>query len=243
MAARVAGGLRAAGVRRGDVVAWQLAELARGRAAVPRLLAARRGRRADPPPRRAQPRSSTMLATRRPARGSRRRRASVDALLAARRARRCTELGGPARATSRSCCSRRARPGHPKAALHTQRGLAYKAALMVGGARARAATTRCSCPRRSPTSPACSTACSLPGARPACGAVLMARWDPEHALGVDRARADHVHDRAAHVLRRAHGRARLHARAGRVAAARLERRRRRDARVRRRGVATRSAPG
>ena len=49
----------------------------------------------------------------------------------------------------------------------------------------------------------------------------------------DRARAHHVHDRAADVLRRAHGGARVRSGAGREPAPRLERRRRRDPRVRR----------
>ena len=60
--------------------------------------------------------------------------------------------------------------------------------------------------------------------------VLMERWDPEAALDLIERERDHVHDRPADVLRRADGRARLLARAGRVAAAGLVGRRGRDAR-------------
>ena len=63
-------------------------------------------------------------------------------------------------------------------------------------------------------------------------AVLMARWDPEHALAADRAPPGHVHDGPADVLRRAAGHARVQRRAGAVDPAHLLRRRRRDAELR-----------
>ena len=47
-------------------------------------------------------------------------------------------------------------------------------------------------------------------------AVLMARWDPEHALAADRATQGHVHDGTAHVLRRSPGHARVRASSGSV---------------------------
>ena len=89
----------------------------------------------------------------------------------------------------------RARPGRPRGrAVHrrldrrAQGGAAHPPRPRAQGADdGRAShglhrpTTRCSCPRRSPTSPGCSTACSSP-ARPGMRTVLMARWDPERAL-------------------------------------------------------------
>ena len=81
-----------------------------------------------------------------------------------------------------------------------------------------------------------------PRRRRRCGAQLDAtRWDPGRALDTHRARAHHVHDRPADVLRRAHGRPRRSPRERvAVAAPRLERRRRASRRVRRRGDRTRS---
>ncbi len=60
----------------------------------------------------------------------------------------------------------------------------------------------------------------------------MARWDPEQALDAHRAAPGHLHDRTAHVLRVAARGGRLLPRAGEVAAADLEWRRRRHAGLR-----------
>jgi len=55
--------------------------------------------------------------------------------------------------------------GYPKAVLHSHRGLAYKASNMVA-AHGLTQTTWPSCPRRWPTCPDCSTRCSCPAERP-----------------------------------------------------------------------------
>ena len=100
--------------------------------------------------------------------------------------------------------------GTPKAALHTQRGLAYKARVMAAAHQLT--------PDDAILMPAPLAHISgllngvlLPGVLP-MRVELMARWSPGEALATIASRAHLVHDRAAHVLRVAHGRARLRTR-------------------------------
>ena len=161
VSARWPAGLRAAGVRRRDVVAWQAPNWYE--AVVLYRACWRLGAIAAPVHHQAGP-------------------ADVDQMLGALDARvwlppddlrgpsarlpKLLEAGAPVtRSAARPsdlavvAVHRRARRGAPKAALHTQRGLAYKARVMVARPRARRATTRSSCRRRSRTSPGCSTRC------------------------------------------------------------------------------------
>ena len=121
--ARVAGGLRATrrrGRRRGRVA---VGEPRRSRAAVPRVLAARRDRRAAPSLSSARRKSS--------GRGARSRRSSSSRIStrsppARRSRRRWTDREQLAAVLFTSGSS-----GTPKGVLHTQATLAYKAALMA----------------------------------------------------------------------------------------------------------------
>ena len=135
-----------AGVRRGDVVAWQAPNWHEVVAAVPRVLAPRRDRRPDPPPRRARPTSTGCSASSSPRCGSTADDVRGDGgplRHAARGGAPGHDVGGAARRTSPSCCSPSGSTGGPKAALHTQRGLAYKARRHGAAPTACAATTSC----------------------------------------------------------------------------------------------------
>ena len=131
--------------------------------------------------------------------------------------RRALHVGIERRA-QRVCCTRSARSG--------TRRCSWRRCTGSGP------TTPCSCPRRSRTSRA------LERHHPAGCRAVQER--AHGALGSGgrarphRARAGHVHDRPADVLRLAHGGARLLVGAGREPAAGVERRRRRHRGVRRR---------
>ena len=184
-------------------------ELARGRPPLPGLLAPRRDRRPDPPARRAPPRSSGMLAVLQPAAvpapptRSAARAARLPALLDAGGA------GAP--------CPRRDRRDLGGGPLHVglDRGPEGRAAHPAGPRVRRPA----SWPPRTGSTPTRRD----PDARPAgprvraaqrgprrpascrCAPQLMARWDPEHGAATrSTTTRDHVHDRAADLLRRAH---------------------------------------
>ena len=232
--AALAGGLRAAGVRRGDVVAWQAPNW--WEVVVLYRACWRLGAVAGPIHHLAGPTDvERMLAILQPkvflptgdVRGT---SARLSALV---------EGGEPVRDSA-------ARPsdigvvlftsgstGGPKAALHTQRGLAYKARVMVDAHQL--------CPDDSVLMPAplahisgLLNAVLLPGVLP-MRAQVMPRWEPDAAVDVIARERSDVHDRAADLLRRAHGRGVVLARPRREPAARVERRSRRHALFRRRG--------
>ena len=188
---RLAGRLRRRGrPARAGVVCWQLPNGAGAARPLPRLLAAR----ARSPPRCTtawgRPRSAAALAQVDPVlvlaapdmpgagrcRGPRARPAAPGRrrLLALFADAGPVPVGAsPARASDVAVALfTSGSTGVPKAALHTHRGLGYKAALMARGARARAAATPCSCPHRWPMCRVCSTACSS-RPRPGSRRVLM----------------------------------------------------------------------
>ena len=127
LVARVAGGLRARGVRKGEAVAWQVpnslaaAVLTRacwriGRGGGAGAALVRRGRRG----RGARARSTRRSRSSSSPTPSRIPTALADALGGAAGA--AAARSASARPTWRSSCSPRARPGTPKAVLHTHRG-------------------------------------------------------------------------------------------------------------------------
>ena len=171
--ASTAGGLRAAGVRRGDVVAWQLPN--KNEAVV--LF-------------RACWRIGAVAAPLHPAAGA----AEVDAQLAVLGPSLVIDVGGAIPAGD-PVSARTARPhdlavvlftsgssGAPKAVLHTQRGLAWKARLM---ARVHGLTADDAILMPAPLAHISGllNAVLVPGAA-GMRVVLMERWDPEHALRI-----------------------------------------------------------
>ena len=146
-----------------------------------------------------------------------------------------------ARPTSRSRLFTGGSSGTPKAVLHTHRGLAHKASTMVAvhglreprrGADARAARARLRPAQRT--------------ARSGCSGDARGADGPLGSRACTRAhrdRADHLHGRSADLLRPAHGRVRVHARAGGLSAARVLGRSRRHPGVRDRGHGAARRPG
>ena len=164
------------GSRRGDVVAWQLPNSRRRAPPLPRLLAPGRHRRAHPPPRGSRPTSNARWRTLDP-RLVHRRRARAGAT-ARSPTRRRARVRGRGRRDVAVVLFTSGSTGTPKAALHTHRGLAWKARLMTAGARARpgrrGADARAAGPHlRSAQRRACCPA------RPACGRCSWTRWDPD----------------------------------------------------------------
>ena len=141
-ASAVAGGLRALGVRRGDVVAWQLPNWWEAIVLFHACWRMRRGGRSRSTTRWGRARSPGCWTTwippsrwRPPACPSPSLVDAIGVRPATPGSTRCSPGGragaGHGARMSPSCCSPRGRPGNPKAVLHSHRGLAYKAATMV----------------------------------------------------------------------------------------------------------------